>query len=353
MKLIFLILIGVHLVVSEPFRKPGDSEIRNQWHSFKKTHTLKFHGEREDRHRFSIFKENYLKVLEHNHKSLDETGYTIGINELSYLTHEEFVHSRLMPWKTLENDTTTHQDNTFQYNDPLHISEEQQAVGADSLPSHVNWMTNHYTPVKNQYSCGSCWSFACIGVVEMLYKIKTNLTRQFSEQHLVDCTLRKYNSATRRSNLGCSGGWPDTGFDYIKNNGVVESKHYPYTAREGTCQTPSASKVTISGYKNIPFGDEKTLQRAVAKIGPVAVGIDAGQPGFQQYRSGIYRSNTCKTVANHAVIVVGYGTDSATGRDYWIIKNSWGHNWGDRGYVKLARNQMNMCGIASLATYAY
>jgi hypothetical protein len=79
-------------------------------------------------------------------------------------------------------------------------------------------------------------------------------------------------------------------------------------------------KVKVSGYRNIAYGDEETLKKAVAKIGPVAVGIDAGQPGFSSYSGGIYKSKTCvASRVNHAVIVVGYGTEY--GQDFWLIKN--------------------------------
>lgn len=83
-----------------------------------------------------------------------------------------------------------------------------------------------------------------------------------------------------------------------------------------------------------------------------SVAVDASSVGFQYYTSGIYYDFDCNTSnLNHAMLVVGYGTDSNTGMDYWILKNSWGEYWGSRGYMKLARNQGNMCGVATAATY--
>lgn len=354
--LALLILMSVELVFSE-YRRPGDSELKIHWRSYKLSNSLRFH-ETDDRRRFAIFKENYLKVLAHNYANeLNGTGYTTEINQFSYLSHDEFVKTRLS--MTLDINQT--QNGLLSYPELDEVDDTQSQglsslEASDDLPDTVNWIAkNAVSPVKNQYSCGSCWSFSAIGVVESLYAIQYKNFKRFSEQNLIDCTLNAYNPNTRKTNLGCNGGWPETAFDYIKTNGVVEESHYPYRQKEGTCQSSALAnrpKVKISGYRNIGYGDELTLKKAVAKIGPVAVGIDAGQPGFSSYSSGIYRSSTCvSSRVNHAVIVVGYGTEY--GRDYWLVKNSWGTNWGMNGFIKMARNQNNMCGIVSLATYAY
>ena len=101
---------------------------------------------------------------------------------------------------------------------------------------------------------------------------------------------------------------------------------------------------------NIQKGSESALMAAVATVGPIAVTIDAGHTSFQQYKSGIYYDKACRDyVPNHAVLVVGYGTSS--GHDYWLVKNSWGTGWGMQGYVMMARNRHNSCGIASYASY--
>jgi cathepsin L len=111
------------------------------------------------------------------------------------------------------------------------------------------------------------------------------------------------------------------------------------------------SGATDVGYTMIKQGDENALKAAVATIGPIAVAIDA-EDDFVSYTSGVFESTNCsQTDLDHGVLVVGYGTDKESGKDYWLVKNSWAADWGDEGYIKMARNKNNMCGIASFALY--
>ena len=104
------------------------------------------------------------------------------------------------------------------------------------------------------------------------------------------------------------------------------------------------------GFVDLPRGSESALQQAVALVGPVSVTIDASLPSFQMYVSGVYDEPSCSsTQLDHAVLVVGYGT--LGGQDYWLVKNSWGVNWGMKGYIMMARNKDNQCGIATSASY--
>ncbi|GFV53832.1 cathepsin L [Trichonephila clavipes] len=144
----------------------------------------------------------------------------------------------------------------------------------------------------------------------------------------------------------------DDAFDYIKLQGIDTEESYPYLAKKQYWCYFKKEKVgaTLKGYVDIPKGNEEELFKAVATVGPVSVGINAGGYGFMNYESGIYEVDECnpKTL-NHGVLVVGYGSED--GKDYWIVKNSWGPDWGEDGYIRMARNKNNMCGIASLASY--
>lgn len=107
------------------------------------------------------------------------------------------------------------------------------------------------------------------------------------------------------------------------------------------------------GFVEIPSGDEQALKVAVAKYGPVAAAIDAGQQSFQYYSKGIYYDEKCHNKLedlNHAVLVVGYGVEP-DGQKYWLVKNSYSSKWGIDGYVKIAREKNNHCGIATQALY--
>lgn len=182
--------------------------------------------------------------------------------------------------------------------------------------------------------------------MEGINKIKTGNLVSLSEQELVDCDVTS-------NNQGCNGGYMEDAFEFIKKNGgLTTEKDYPYQGIDGTCDTAKIKQhaVTISGYAGVPANNEKALQAAVAQQ-PVSVAIDASGYSFQLYSHGIF-NGVCGQQLNHGVTVVGYGQES--GEDYWIVKNSWGTNWGESGYVRMERNSKDnkgICGIAMQASY--
>lgn len=145
----------------------------------------------------------------------------------------------------------------------------------------------------------------------------------------------------------------DDAFDFIiKNGGIDTEDDYPYKAVDGKCDInrENAKVVSIDGFEDVPQNDEKSLQKAVAHQ-PVSVAIEAGGREFQLYHSGVF-SGRCGTSLDHGVVAVGYGTDN--GKDYWIVRNSWGPKWGESGYVRMERNinvTTGKCGIAMMASY--
>ena len=146
----------------------------------------------------------------------------------------------------------------------------------------------------------------------------------------------------------------DFAFAYIKDNGGIDTEEsYPYEGEDDPCRYNKRNRgATDIGFVDIPQGDENALKGAIATIGPVAVAIDASQSSFQFYSEGVYSEPNCSPMnLDHGVLAVGYGTDENTGEDYWLVKNSWGEEWGDQGYIRMARNKDNMCGIASSASY--
>uniref|UniRef100_A0A8C9AIH9 Cathepsin S n=1 Tax=Prolemur simus TaxID=1328070 RepID=A0A8C9AIH9_PROSS len=194
-------------------------------------------------------------------------------------------------------------------------------------------------------SCGACWAFSAVGALEAQLKLTTGKLVSLSAQNLVDCSTEKYR------NKGCRGGFMTEAFQYIiDNKGIDSEASYPYKAMDEKCQYDSKNRAaTCSKYTELPYGSEEALKEAVANKGPVSVGIDASHPSFFLYRSGVYYDPACTQTVNHGVLVVGYG--NLNGKDYWLVKNSWGLNFGEQGYIRMARNSGNHCGIASFPSY--
>jgi len=213
-----------------------------------------------------------------------------------------------------------------------------------STDDTVDWRTKGaVTPIKNQGQCGSCWAFSSTGSTEGAHFIVNNKLVSLSEQNLVDCS-------GAYGNQGCNGGLMTQAFDYIiHNKGIDTEASYPYTAQDGTCHFTAANiGSTLVSYVNVQSGSEADLVTKI-NLGPTSVAIDASHSSFQLYHSGIYYEAACSASAlDHGVLAVGYG---ATGsKDYYIVKNSWGTDWGMAGYIEMSRNRNNNCGIATMAT---
>jgi len=206
--------------------------------------------------------------------------------------------------------------------------------------------------VKDQLKCGACYAFATVAVLETLYATKTQASTitEFSPQQFVDCSAN--------GNNGCSGGNFPPSIRYLNGQGgkIATESSYPYKASKKTCQIDSASTVELGNieFTGIAQGDENQLQEAVTNYGPVFIGLDTETKLFMFYKSGVLNVPDCpnrRQDMDHAMAIVGYGYDDALETPYWIIRNSWGAKWGENGYVRLAKNAGNMCGVASMAYY--
>jgi cathepsin L len=214
------------------------------------------------------------------------------------------------------------------------------------LPNQIDWREeNVVTPVKNQGSCGSCWTFSSTGAMEGAYALYSEKLESFSEQQLLDCVKKDF---------GCNGGEMIDAFEYVSENPVCTEQQDPYKATNENC-VKCSSPVKFSGCKIIERNNQVALKEAVAIFGPISVGIQADQPVFRYYKGGIIQDESCGTNVDHGVLIVGYGEES--GIKYWLVKNSWGENWGENGYVKILRedttNSLGICGIASSASFPY
>lgn len=309
-----------------------DDTLDVHWALWKKTYGKQYREKNEESVRRLIWEKNLRYVTLHNlEHSMGMHSHDLAMNHLADMTSEEvvsFMGSLRIPSQWQRNVT-------------------YKSVPNQKLPDSMDWREKGcVTEVKYQGSCGSCWAFSAVGALEAQLKLKTGKLVSLSAQNLVDCsTEAKYE------NKGCNGGFMTSAFQYIIDNGGIDSEvSYPYKAMDGQCKYDSKNRAaTCSKYVELPFGEEDTLKEAVANKGPVSVAIDARHPSFFLYKSGVYFEKSCTDDVNHGVLVVGYG--NLDGKDYWLVKNSWGLNFGDQGYIRMARNSGNHCGIASFPSY--
>ena len=197
------------------------------------------------------------------------------------------------------------------------------------VPAAVDWRgkLQAVDHVKDQGQCGSCWAFSTTGSTESNTEIKSGVYASLSEQQLVDCS---------QWNNGCGGGNFDFAFDYFQANGAESESDYPYLAYDSTCAYEAKKVVNkkVAGYNDVTPYDSAQLKAAIVE-GPTSIAIQANQPVFQHYHSGVIANDgSCGEQLDHAVLAVGYGSEA--GQEYIIVKNSWSATWGDKGFVKLA-----------------
>ncbi|XP_020810811.1 cathepsin L1-like [Drosophila serrata] len=210
----------------------------------------------------------------------------------------------------------------------------------------IDWRESGFvSPVRHQGECNSCWAFSTAGLLETHMAKKTGRRVAMSPKHLLDCVEK---------NGGCDGGWVSHAINYTRDNGISSWESYsPYKPQNDVCvYNPRGNQVLPRGYV-ILEPNEKKMAEVVYNIGPVTVSLDHLYTEFYEYSRGILSIPDCrngKGFLKHSMLVVGFGTDPE-GRDYWLIKNSFGEKWGENGYVRLARNAGNMCGVASLPQY--
>ncbi|XP_031152054.1 cathepsin L1-like isoform X3 [Sander lucioperca] len=316
------------------------SALNKEWEEWKIKHGKVYDNQTEIVFRRAVWEKNIQLVLRHNQEaSAGKQSFTMGLNHLadmvgvcSKATTSEEINEKL---------------NGLKREEPIHFRNGTfKGVSGLSTPQSVDWRKNGLvSPVQNQGLCGSCWAFSSLGALEGQMKKRTGVLVPLSPQNLVDCS-------TNDGNHGCRGGYISKSFSYIiRNRGVDSESFYPYKHQDGKCRYSVQGKAGYcSNYHILPRGDEKTLQAAVASVGPVAVAVNAMLQSFHLYRGGVYSVPNCNPkFTNHAVLVVGYGTDR--GQDFWLVKNSWGTAWGEGGFIRIARNKNNLCGIASFAVY--
>jgi len=325
-----LLTVTVAVDVSEP-------HARLQFAKFMADHEKMYGTRSEELYRFEVFNTNLKKIMEHN-----EAGhsYKMGINEFSDLTQEEFESRHLGGYKGFNQHHATNV-----------LSSSGSPKVNSNLPESVDWRDKGVvSPVKNQGHCGSCWAFATTAVIESYAAINGGGDVPIlSTQQVTSCAPNTLNCG---GTGGCYGSIAQLGYSYIQLFGHVTEEDYPYksgtSGQTGSCgydisDTPPV--VGLTGYDSIS-NDQDAIMNHLATVGPLAVSVAASQWG--SYSSGVFTgcSFDANIAINHAVVLVGYGTDAVDG-DYWIVRNSWGSSWGEDGYIRLQRQSKAQCGVNS------
>jgi len=283
-------------------------------------------SQEEFNNRFQIYRTNAAFIRVHN--SLGE-NWVLGMNSFGDLTSEEF-RSQHLGYKSSEKK----------------IKPTEIKVQAGPLPTYFDWRERGaVTPVKDQGSCGSCWAFSATGAVEGLWNITGHPLTSLSEQELVDCSWSYGNE-------GCDGGEMYWAFDFIRDHGDTTEANYPYKGKDLACNHTLESNISakITNYTFVAENNSTALLWAIYQQ-PVSVGVQADQWAWTFYKSGVIDKN-CGTNLDHGVLAVGF--DTTFSPPYYIVKNSWGTGWGEKGYLRIGiKEGKGVCGIQMEALYPY
>lgn len=329
---LIVLLLSTAVVIAQQ-QPPASPALKKQFVEWQAKYNRAYTSPSEFDRRFEIWASNVQLIELHNEKfRVGLSSYELGLNEYADLSWEEFK-------------------SRFLFSQPQDCS----ATGPKSVhnavkrPTFVDWRTKGVvTKVKNQGSCGSCWTFSTTGAVESHTAIKTGVLPYLSESQLIDC-------AQNFNNHGCNGGLPSQAFEYIHWAGGIQGEDsYPYVPQDAPCKfDKSLALATVVKSMNITEGDEDGIIDAIAQNGPVSIAYQVVSD-FRLYKSGVYSSTVCKNGShdvNHAVLAVGFDTTTTQyGKPYYIVKNSWGTSFGMDGYFLIELGK-NMCGLSQCAAW--
>ncbi|XP_045324175.1 procathepsin L-like [Leopardus geoffroyi] len=313
-----------------------DQSLDEQWIQWKETHGKQYGMVEECRR--AVWEKNMKMIIQHNQEYYQgKHRFLMAMNRFGDMTNEEFRHMMIgLKMQKSENGEV--------FKVPF--------CAGTSVPVERKQMST-VSPIETfiicfQGRCASGWAFSAAGALEVQMFRKTGKRVSLSVQNLLDCSWPQGNE-------GCNGGLMSNAFQYVKNNGGLDTEEsYPYVARDGPCKyRPEHSAANITAFHTIPQR-EKILMMVLRKVGPVSATIDASLDTFRFYKRGIYYDPKCSSEdLNHGVLVVGYGFQGkeSDNQKYWFVKNSWGTDWGMDGYIKMAKDRDNHCGITTKASF--
>lgn len=321
MRCLFLVFAVTCLLVTPSL----GLQVSNNFETYVKKYN-KHYSEAEYKMRKSLFEKSLLEIAQH-----DNTTYSKGINQFSDWTEEEKRNLN-----GLRRSVRSRVSLTYKKSFSSWPSEVDYRLRAPSV----------LTAIKNQGHCGSCWAHSAVEAIETHYALQTGLLYDLSQQQLTSCTPNPRHCGGRG---GCEGLVENLAFEYVKNaGGITEEWSYPYTSfngDSGMCRRGATDPVVkVSDFVQLEPNDEDAIVDALVTKGPLAVSVDAS--GWHSYSGGIF--DGCdygrNITTNHAVQLVGYGYDYSSKQKYWIIRNSWGPRWGEKGFMRLLRHDVKKCG---------
>ncbi|XP_014612706.1 PREDICTED: cathepsin O-like [Polistes canadensis] len=292
--------------------------------------------------RFKRFQRSLRHIEKMNGLRSSHKSAYYGITEFSDMLEDEFLQQIL--YSDLSVRGRKHVSSTYHHEHHKRKERNHLEKRAAGIPLKIDWRQKGIiSPVKSQGPCGACWAFSTVEVVESMYALKNGSLYLLSVQEMIDCA--------KNSNLGCEGGDICSLLAWLKStkSPILPESNYPLTRMTDTCKLKGANAKT-SGIKVMDFtcdsfiDSEEELLITLATHGPVAAAVNA--LSWQNYLGGIiqYHCDSAFTSLNHAVQIIGY--DKSDTIPYYIIKNSWGNAFGDRGYIYIAIGS-NLCGIAN------
>ncbi|KAL9652901.1 hypothetical protein ABK040_015419 [Willaertia magna] len=212
---------------------------------------------------------------------------------------------------------------------------------ADSFDSRTKW-PHCIHPIRDQEQCGSCWAFSASEVLSDRYCIASNgeVDIVLSPQYMLECDSSDY---------GCSGGYLNNAWKFLEKTGIPSDECDPYTSgngKVGKCPNSCKNGDKLKLYKALKpqhIRGVENIQQELSTNGPLQVAFQVYRD-FMSYKSGVYKHVSGGLLGGHAVKLVGWGVDTKTGLDYWILANSWGNGWGLSGFFWMLRGR-NECNI--------
>jgi len=303
----------------------------------------KAYAEEEYAHRRAVFDRNVRLVQELNQQHAGTASFS-G-NRFSDLTAKEVL--RFRGGKNKASRVERRLPEHWQF---VSVHQQPSAEAADQMPASFDWRTAKpgvVSPVKDQAMCGSCWTYGLTEPIESIHAIMKGKLVELPEQFVVDCT---WTNGSTSANMGCDGGNSDTGALEIvrKFGGKIPSAaaYGNYLSVNGYCKDTSLMEVgaVVAGWVDIPKRNDQALLHALFTVGPISVGIMVPDE-MLFYDAGVLKVDSCKhdeSQIDHAVVATGFGTDKQ-GVAFWTIRNSWSTYWGDRGYINIARGELDCC----------